>query len=218
MTVYTHGLIKICGIRRAEDAAFCCQAGADWLGFIFHPQSPRYISPKEAAAIDSGNAKRVGVFVGQSADEIMKIMTIARMDLVQLHGGQDEGFINRLGPDRVIAVNWPEKHKSADSFQSSLESTSAAAWQLLDAGGGGGGHGCRLDLQMIREISPPRPWLLAGGLNAEAVRAIEPGGLSRLIGFDFNSGLEDAPGQKNKHKVREAVRAARNFFERRYYL
>lgn len=218
MPIYPYGLIKICGIRRAEDAAFCCQAGADWLGFIFHPQSSRYISPQEAAAIDSGSARRVGVFVGQNADEIMESMTIARLDLIQLHGGQDEAFIRNIGPDRVISVDWPEKHKSADSLQSSLKATSAAAWQLLDAGGSGGGHGQLLDLQMIREISPPRPWLLAGGLNAEAVKAIEAGGLSRLIGFDFNSGLEDAPGQKNKHKVREAVEAARNFFERRYYL
>lgn len=210
------GLIKICGLTRAEDAAFCSEAGADWLGFIFHPQSPRYLSPAAAAAIDSGTAKRVGVFVRQSPDEILKIMELARLDLAQLHGGQDEAFIRRIGPEKVISVNWPEKYASADDFKAALKSAEIAAWQLLDAGGDGGGHGRTVDLHMIREISPPRPWLLAGGLNAEVISAIDPDGLNNIIGFDFNSGLEDAPGQKNKHKVRAAVAAARRFLEGRY--
>lgn len=207
-------VIKICGLTRPEDAAFCAGAGADWLGFIFHPQSPRAVTPEEAAGFETGEAKRVGVFVEQSAAEILDIMARARLDLAQLHGGQDEDCIRRIGAGRVVSVHWPEKHSSSAGFQQSLAKTGEAAYHLFDAGSHGGGHGRTLDLGLIKTVRPPRPWLLAGGLSPDSVNGLDLKGLANFFGLDFNSGLEDRPGQKSEAKVLAAVSAARKLFNK----
>jgi len=206
---YPTGLIKICGLTRAEDVVMCAAAGADWLGFIFHPRSPRSVSPQAVAGFDSGRAKRVGIFVNQRPEEVLAVMREARLDLAQLHGGQDENFIRRIGADRVISVHWPEKYQSPSEMRPDLEEKRSAAFHLFDAGAAGGGHGRRLDLSFLRDLNPPGPWLLAGGLNAEMVESLELKGLKGLAGFDFNSGLEDQPGRKNESKVRAAAAVAR---------
>ncbi|MDL2259658.1 phosphoribosylanthranilate isomerase [Deltaproteobacteria bacterium OttesenSCG-928-K17] len=203
------GLIKICGLTRAEDAAFCAKAGADWLGFIFHPQSPRAVSPEMAAGFETGPAKRVGVFVNQKPDEILKIMAAARLDLAQLHGGQKADFIRAVGPEKVIMVHWPANFQTPALLAEAVENTKDAAWHLFDAGKSGGGHGQKLDLDFIRRAQITRPWLLAGGLDGAAVGRLDLSGLNGLAGFDFNSALEDAPGQKNKKMVLEAVAAVK---------
>ena len=216
MNGFPDGLIKICGIRRPDDAAVCLEAGVDCVGFIFHPSSPRFLQPQEAAGIDTGRAKRVGVFVKQGSDEVLRIMDQAKLDLAQLHGGQSPEFIELIGPERVISVQWPEKHNRPDDFAQALRLVSRAAFHLFDAGDGGGGHGRAFELERLKLVQTPRPWLLAGGLDAERVDQFSVEDCPGLIGFDFNSGLEDEPGRKNKSKIEAAVKAARLFFKKRW--
>ena len=202
-------LIKVCGLTRAEDAAFCAEAGADWLGFIFHPQSPRRVSPGAVAEFETGSAKRVGVFVDQSPAEVLALMETARLDLAQLHGGQDNDFIRQIGPERVILARWPERFESPEALAAELGGLDPALRAVLfDAGRGGGGHGRSLSLEGLAGLT--RPWLLAGGLTAEKAAALDCQSLPNLIGLDFNSGVEKSPGLKDHRLVRAAIAAVRH--------
>lgn len=199
-------LLKICGLKRQEDVSAVARMGADLCGFIFHPRSPRFISPERAAELDSGPCRRVGVFVEQGGEEILRAVETARLDLIQLHGRQGTDCALRVGAERVIRVIWPERFETAGALQAEIDRhAGACALYLLDAGRRGGGSGTRLDWASLRSLRFPHPWLLAGGLDAdnlaEAVAACAPDGV------DVNSGAEDAPGVKGAARL-DAVAAA----------
>ncbi len=137
---------KVCGLRRQEDLDLAIDLDVRMCGFIFHPKSPRYIEPEDAAQLQSGTMLRVGVFVDQDAEEIARIMDIARLDLAQLHGQHSVECAEALGADRVIRVLWPEKYESLDALREAMQFyASSCAYYLLDAGQSGGGSGKHLN-------------------------------------------------------------------------
>jgi phosphoribosylanthranilate isomerase len=201
-------LVKVCGMTRAQDVTGCTEAGADLLGFIFAAKSPRRLTPEQAAALPRTTAKRVGVFVEHTLSEVLAIMDEAELDLAQLHGGQDPDFCRAVGPDRVIRAFWPQKHPDLASLAAAMVPFAGAVrFALLDAGTSGGGHGKSLDFATLADLSPPMPWLLAGGLGpdnlAEAIRIAQPNGV------DLNSGVESSPGLKDLVKVRRSLWAVK---------
>ncbi len=207
-------LVKICGMTREQDALLCAGLGADLLGFIFHPGSPRNTTPEFPAGLKVPGVRKVGVFVGQKSMEALGIMAAGRLDLAQLHGGQSESFCQalaaRMGPERIIKVVWPEKAVSAEAFQAELDRFAPHCGMFLaDAGSGGGGHGREIDPSAGGDILAaakfPRPWLLAGGLGPDNVSHM----LSRFgpAGLDLNSGVESAPGVKDETRLRAAFDA-----------
>lgn len=200
-------LVKVCGLTRQTDVDLAASFGAGMCGFIFHAASPRCVSPTQVAAFNSGAMLRVGVFVQQNAEEICRIMAEARLDMAQLHGPQDTACALAVGAQRIIRVLWPARYSHRALLYKELQNHAhACACYLLDAGTTGGGSGTRLDWEALGHLASPRPWLLAGGLSAEnvalALRQCAPHGL------DFNSGVEDAPGQKNAQKLAAALAAA----------
>lgn len=213
-------LVKVCGLTRQQDADACADAGVDLCGFIFHPASPRGVTPAVAAGLHSHGMARVGVFVKQSADEVLAVMDAARLDFAQLHGGQDAAFCDRVGPERVIRAAWPQRHvdPAGHADRSALEAELAGLAPhvrcfLLDAGTSGGGHGATMDWSALRGLAPGAPWLLAGGLTpdnvASAVAACGGHAPAMLMGVDLNSGVESAPGQKDARLVASALAALR---------
>ncbi|MFZ5811919.1 MAG: phosphoribosylanthranilate isomerase [Thermodesulfobacteriota bacterium] len=191
---------KVCGLTRPDDVAACLDAGAAMTGFIFAAKSPRRITPRAARDLPAAKALRVGVFVEQTPDEVLRIMDAAGLDLAQLHGGQDEAFCRAVGPDRVIKALWPEKLGSPRAVEEEMgRFAPVCRFFLLDAGTSGGGHGRAMDFSLVAGLESPRPWLLAGGLgpaNIEAaLDAAAPDGL------DLNSGLERAPGVKDHQAI-----------------
>ncbi len=224
-------LVKVCGMTREQDALLCAELGADLLGFIFHPGSPRNTTPEFPARLDFPRlglpgVRKVGVFVDQKPMEALGIMAAGRLDLAQLHGGQTESFCavlaERMGPGRIIKVFWPEKASSLEAFQAELDRYAPyCGLMLVDAGPGGGGHGrvigSRIDseggskgAEILAQARFPRPWLLAGGLCPDNI----PDLLSqfRPDGLDLNSGVEAAPGLKDEQLLRAAfaaIKAAR---------
>ena len=200
-------MCKICGLTRAEDAALCHSLGADCIGCIFVPASPRFITPQRAALLPDGPALRTGVFAGTDLDEVRAIARLARLDLLQVHGGEDPAFCRALGPERVIKTLWPEKLTPEELDRELDRFAPVCAYFLLDAGTSGGGSGNSLKTDTLRRIRPPRPWLLAGGLGPDNLRsalaAFEPG--AGPIGVDLNSALESAPGIKDHELVRRAL-------------
>ena len=204
-------LVKICGMTTADNARDCARefhgAGADMLGFIFHPSSPRNTGPELPASLDVP-VRKVGVFVKQSADEVNATLEAGGLDLAQLHGGQDEAFCRAVGPRRVIKVFWPERYKRTQDLQADMDRfTDCAHLFLLDAGSSGGGHGRAMDFSLLAGLQSPKPWLLAGGLGPDNLRAalIVCADLPNFAGVDLNSGLESSPGCKDPELVRRAM-------------
>jgi phosphoribosylanthranilate isomerase len=204
--------IKICGITREEDAWAAVDAGADALGFVFVPGTPRFIEPERAATITRHLppfVSCVGLFVNADPELIRAAVTEARLDTVQLHGDEspEVGLLLR-GQVRVIQafrVQGPEILLQLPNYRKSAD-----AW-LLDAyvPGAAGGTGARFDWNLAveaRELG--HPLILAGGLKpeniADAVRQVRP------FAVDVSSGVELSPGRKDSEKVRRLIAAARS--------
>ncbi len=202
-------LIKVCGLKRRQDVELCGALGVDMVGFIFHEPSLRSIRPEQVAELPRGRFLRVGVVVRQRTAAITDIMHRAELDLVQFHGEQDHHDAAAIGPQRVIRVVWPERFASKAALQAYLDAwADSCRYFLCDSGVAGGGHGRELQSAVaLQQIVFPRPWLLAGGIGAENVRKkitkFQPDGV------DMNSGVENAPGEKNRGQLIAAVRTVR---------
>lgn len=205
-------IVKVCGLRNAQDVSFCLETGVNMLGFIFHPQSPRHVEPDVVAKLPTGQALRVGVFVRQSPDEVLEIMTRARLDLAQLHGGQDGTFCVRVDPSRIIKVMWPSRYTDRTNFEADLRRFAPLCRHyLFESGKSGGGHGQSFDLSLVQGVNSPRPWFLAGGLGPDNVGPA----LSRVrpSGVDLNSGVEISPGVKDPDKILRCLGIIRKYDE-----
>jgi phosphoribosylanthranilate isomerase len=203
--------VKVCGITSPPDALAAAEAGADAIGMVFWPGSPRAVTLDEARAIGASLPPfvvRVGVFVDASRDELARVADAAGLDLLQLHGDEPPEALVELPRRALKAVRVGAGFVAADA----LRYEAHAAGLLLDtqAAGVPGGTGRAFDWSRAREVRErARFLLLAGGLTPEtvgpAIAAVRPHGV------DASSGLETAPGKKDHARVRafvEAVRAA----------
>lgn len=198
--------IKICGQTHPATVDCATAYGARFVGFIFHQGSPRSISPERAALIPTSNIARVGVFVQQGADEILPIISQARLDYVQLHGKQSTHVAEAIGPHRIIRVLWPEQTINIQELQQQIDHWAPyCAYFLLDTGTdtASGGLGRQLDLTSLNQLNFHRPWILAGGLNENNITQVLS--VCHPDGLDFNSGLETAPGMKAPDKMLAAL-------------
>jgi phosphoribosylanthranilate isomerase len=194
-------MVKICGITNREDALAAIDGGAAALGFNFYPASPRYIAPEEAAEISAGlPAKwpaiwKVGVFVDEAPERVLRIARQAGLDIAQLHGSE-----SRENYPRGIRV-WKAIRVRGGQVPETLDCPAEAV--LLD----GPASGESFDWRSIRGGQRYEGKLiLAGGLDAGNVRqAIEQG---RPWGVDACSRLESAPGRKDHFKMAEFLKAA----------
>ena len=202
--------IKICGITREEDAAAALEAGADALGFVFHPSSPRHVPPARAATIIASLpplALAVGVFVDAGAAAIGTARRRSGIDVVQLHGEESPEFCRSI-PGRTIKafrIRKPEDVEAARAW-------TTGAW-LFDAHAEGmhGGTGTRFEWSWLEKSGRDRPVIVAGGLDPDNV--VECVRRTRPYALDVSSGVEDAPGIKNADLMRMFVARARRAAE-----
>lgn len=211
-------LVKICGLTTLADAQAAVDAGADLLGFICYPPSPRYLPPDHIAAILSDlrpltsalRPRTVGVFVNESFNAVQRTLAETGLDLAQLHGGEPPVTLERLQGRAFKALR----------SRSLAEAEADAEWYadlgpvdgpdlLLDAyhpqAYGGTGH--RADWDIAAALARQHRLLLAGGLTpanvAAAIAQVQPWGV------DVSSGVESEPGRKDHAAVRAFVVAAR---------
>ena len=199
--------VKICGITRVPDALAAADAGADALGFMFYPASPRHIAPVAAAAIVRELPPflaRVGVFVNPTADEVRQAIGQSGIDTLQFHGEESAEFCGQFGL-RVIKAFRVQDARSLTPLGHHPGVTC-----LLDSfvPGQHGGTGARFNWDLATDVvKSGRRVLLAGGLTpgnaAEAVRQVRP------YGLDVSSGVEVSPGVKNPGKIRAFIAAAK---------
>jgi len=197
-------LVKICGLTRPGDAEAAIEAGADLLGFVFVPGTPRFVDPSRAIWIrDLVGVEKVGVFRDQELDSIIAIRDLLGLDRVQLHGEEPESWLDALGPDTLRRV----QPRGADPWQRAAM-LSGRCLPLFDPGAGDGEP---YDWRALRQ-RPTGLWVgIAGGLNpenvTEAVHTVRPA----LV--DVSSGVESAPGIKDPNLVGGFVAAARTAVE-----
>lgn len=182
-------MIKVCGITRREDALVAAEAGASAIGFIFYPQSPRYIAPERAAALGEGfDLWKVGIFVDETPAAIEAVMRAAHLDVAQIYGG-----------DAPAGARFWKAFRVADSFDGSVGEGAEAVF--LDSAK----NGLSFDWKLARNAGPKV--IVAGGLDASNVAAAIDA--AKPWGVDASSKLETAPGIKDHEKVRAFVKAAR---------
>ena len=198
--------VKICGITNADDAQVAIEAGADLLGFIFYPPSPRYIEPETARAIVEHvppDVTTVGVFVNESANRIAHIMQTSGVQMVQLHGDEPPELCQAVPWDVVKAFRFtdqvrPQRMADYDVAAYLVEGFHDTLY---------GGAGARADWQQVATLHPYGRIILAGGLTPEnvqdAIRVVQP------YAVDVGSGVEAEPGKKDWQKVRAFVHQAK---------
>lgn len=204
--------VKICGITRAEDAGAAVTAGAHALGFVFHPSSPRYVSPEAAAAIIATLppfVAAVGVFVNLPKRLVEDIAARSGITALQLHGDETPAECQGYRLPVIKGFRFQEQ-----GFFPMLSRYSASGF-LVDAGvpGKWGGTGVPFDWDLLgRQMDAAQETLrnrliLAGGLSPDnvsaAIREVKP------FAVDVSSGVEDEPGIKNHAKMKEFIDAAR---------
>jgi phosphoribosylanthranilate isomerase len=208
-------LVKICGVNDAAGFDAAVAAGADMLGFVFFPASPRAVSPAQAAALSArtvGGPLRVGLFVDPEDALLDAVLAALPLDILQLHGAEDParcaGLRTRFGRPvmKALGVATPADLAALEDFAPAVDRF------LLDAkpppgAALPGGNAAAFDWQLTSGRAIPRPWLLAGGLTpgnvAEALRQ------SGAPGVDVSSGVERARGVKDPALIAAFIAAAR---------
>jgi phosphoribosylanthranilate isomerase len=200
--------IKICGITNLEDALLAAELGADALGFIFYPKSPRKVAPETARSIIAQLppfVTAVGVFVDEDAAVVRDLAARVGLDLIQVHGQESPEYCRNLGR-RVIKAF---RIKDASSLKQLEPYRGAVQAFLLDTYKKGqvGGTGEVFDWHLAREAKKYGRIILAGGLTAanvaQAIATAQPDAV------DAASGTEAAPGKKDPAKLKAFFKAVK---------
>lgn len=202
--------VKICGLNDPVAFDTAIEAGADWVGFVFFPPSPRYVTPATAAALSArraGGAPRVGLFVNPTEAAIAAVLAEVRLDILQLYGPIDDlpGLRARFGLPvwRAVGIetenDLPRDDLGADALVLEAKPPPAATRP--------GGNARTFDWSLLRGWQATAPWILAGGLTpdnvAEAIRA------TGATAVDVSSGVESARGVKDPALIRSFIARAR---------
>lgn len=195
--------IKVCGIKEEIALFAAADAGADAVGFVFHPGSVRFIEPEEAFELASflpPFVSTVGLFVDAPLEKFMAMEEICPTSFTQLHGKEREDLVKQCGPGVIKTVR----------FDPATITKELAKWDAIPevdailievAVGGGGGSGSKFDWKTLAEplASIKKPLILGGDLTpdnvGDAIRAVRP------FGVDVSAGVEDQPGVKSPELI-----------------
>jgi phosphoribosylanthranilate isomerase len=202
--------VKICGINDAAGFDAAAQAGADWIGFVFFPPSPRYVTPDAAAALSrrlSGGPPRIGLFVEPDIASIEAVLNRVPLQGLQLYGtGPSQAAIrSRFGIQvwRAVGVG-AAADLPGDAMGADRLVIEAKPPQGADRPGG---NATSFDWSVMQGWEAPAPWILAGGLTpdnvADAVRA------TGAAAVDVSSGVERSKGVKDPALIRAFIKRAK---------
>jgi phosphoribosylanthranilate isomerase len=213
-------IIKICGLSTADTMAAALDAGADMVGLVFHPRSPRFVSLEQAAdlaAMAEGRALSVALMVDMDDGQVQVISDAVRPRMLQLHGRETPDRVREIRALTELPAMKAVGVAAADDLAQVRAFEAVADMILLDAkppqdAAYPGGHGRPFDWSILQAMQQDRPFMLSGGLTpenvADAIRTIRGYGLS-LKGVDVSSGVESAPGIKDADKIRAFIENAR---------
>ena len=193
--------IKVCGMREPENIReLIDQVKPDWMGLIFYPKSPRFVSDQSANQIARFPVKKVGVFVNEAEEEILKRIKDFDLSAVQLHGQETPDFVESLSKKtsaeiwKVISV---QDQIDWQSLKGYLPFVSKFLFDTATSAHGGSGQ--KFDWKVLETYPFDKGFLLSGGLDEDSVEEISAldKKLPQLQGVDLNSKFEDSPGMKN---------------------
>jgi phosphoribosylanthranilate isomerase len=208
--------VKICGINSVESADAAVRAGANFAGLVFHPKSPRALNMEQARSLSErmkGRTRVVALMVEPDDATLNAMIANTRPDFIQLHGNESVMRVGEIKSTtglpiiKVISVAEASDLSGASAYEAVADILMFDAKAPVNATREGG-HGAAFDWQLLKGRTFSRPWLLAGGLNAENVaRAVS---ISGAPGVDVSSGVETSPGVKNPEMIRAFIENARN--------
>lgn len=202
--------IKVCGNTETENLKEVCKLQPDYVGFIFYAKSKRYVKFfKTVAKINGCKAKRVGVFVNESLENINQYVEDYALDIIQLHGDETAEFCQKVSKIRPVfkafLINDKFNFNILNNYKSScnkfLFDTSSKMY---------GGSGKKFDWQLLSAYKLNIPFILSGGIGSDDIENIESIQHPMLNGIDLNSGFEIEPGVKNIEKLSAFIKNIRN--------
>jgi len=203
--------VKVCGMTRAEDIEAAARAGADAIGLVFYPPSPRFLRIEQARKLADAVppfVTSVALFVNPPAEEVRAVLERVRPSMLQFHGEETPGFCGQFGVPYVKACRVKSGDSAGVDLLKYLQPFSAAAGWLLDSHVAEyGGVGESFDWSLVpAELS--RPLVLSGGLTRdnvrEAIRRVRPWAV------DVSSGVEVSKGIKDAAKIAAFIAEVRN--------
>ncbi|MDR4890884.1 MULTISPECIES: phosphoribosylanthranilate isomerase [unclassified Chryseobacterium] len=205
--------LKVCGLTKPEQIQELISMRVDFLGFIFYEKSLRYVlnhlSLEEISTIN--HQGKVGVFVNEELDIIVKIVQHADLNFVQLHGDESNDFIlglrQKLNPKvgiikviRIGNIDSDNKDKIAQTLSSNLQ---PVTYYLFDTDSKAfGGTGKQFDWNILNDFTIPLPYFLSGGISEENIRNTETL-KKRPFALDINSKFETEPGNKDIDRIKK---------------
>ncbi len=200
--------LKICGITNKVDALVAMELGVDMLGFVFYKKSKRYLTPAMAEDIINElppKIAKVGVFLGEKKEDVIKIAEDVFLDTLQFHGDETPEYCSFFMPKYKVIKAFRVKDRGSLKQVNDYNTN----YYLFDtyADESAGGTGTAFDWSILKDFKILKPIILSGGLEPDNVgRAIK-----ELVPFavDVSSGVESAPGKKDHAKVRAFIAAAK---------
>jgi phosphoribosylanthranilate isomerase len=202
--------LKVCGLTRLDQVHELISMNTDFLGFIFYEKSPRYVlnhlSLQQISKVK--HQGKVGVFVNESVDKIVKISQKANLNFIQLHGDEDENFIielkKKLNPEigmiKVIRIG---AEKSEQIQKTINQQPTIVNYLLFDTDSKFfGGTGKQFDWDLLNEIKIPLPYFLSGGITLDSIHQLSTIN-QQPFSLDINSKFEIEPGIKNVNQIRK---------------
>ena len=198
-------LVKVCGMRDANNILELIKLKPDYLGFIFYDKSKRFVTSFPEVEIPS-DIKKVGVFVNETIDEIIEIADKNKLEAIQLHGNESPEYCEEL---KVLLIRNVEIFK-AFSIDENFDFSKTEAYQkvcdflLFDTKGKEyGGNGVKFDWEVLENYKGTTPFLLSGGISKNDAKEIKKISHKAFLGIDINSGFEIEPALKNIANIKE---------------
>ncbi len=195
-------IVKVCGMRDPENIRAVEQTGADLMGFIFHPKSPRFAA--SLPAYMPKRQRRVGVFVNSAQEEIVRKAREFSLDYIQLHGNETPQFCLALKECGLRIIRAQRVANAADIAQA--EAYYMADLMVFDTKTElYGGSGKKFNWQLLENYRGRVPFLLSGGINPGSLGEIQQFSHPMFAGVDLNSGFETSPALKDAEKLKNFI-------------
>lgn len=198
--------LKVCGMKDTENILQVSSLNPDYMGFIFHQPSPRYVGndfvvPQGLAS----SVKRVGVFVNHSMEFVIEAMKANHLHYAQLHGDESIVYCNDLMEKGIRIIKVFRVDEDFD-FANTIDFESVADFFLFDTKGKlYGGNARPFDWTLLNRYNQAVPFLLSGGIQPENMKEIKRLSSLNIHSIDVNSGVEERPGFKNISKISEII-------------
>ena len=196
-------MIKVCGMREAENIRAVEALGIDLMGFIFWPKSSRYVN--ERPAYLPTQCKRVGVFVNASIEEIMQKVQDYALDYIQLHGSESPEYAQRLRSvyGDSVAVIKAFNIATKEDLEATKSYEDLADYFLFDTKAQlPGGSGQQFDWSVLADYVGETPFLLSGGIGPDDAERVKAFNHPKCVGIDLNSKFEVEPALKDIQKLK----------------